>query len=107
MKQSEWLELIHSHGVYGHAKLAREYKEKTGFDAKWPAHTAGETNTSLGQFKGVTKEISPENESLHVAYGWEIAETINEEHGGKQHLRFNGRGSRYDAVIRELKSGGF
>lgn len=105
-KVSEFLKELDSHFIYVEPQLSEEFEKETGEKAPWQKHTVGSTNTSLGQFKGVEKEIKG-NESDHCSYGWEIAAACEKEFAQTYtYAHFNGRGFAFRAAIEAIEKVG-
>lgn len=106
MKFSDWLDTYtSSHNIYTHAKIAANFKEKTGHEPCWPTHTVSETKVVMDS-RGLGGSIEG-NDSDVCAWGWEIADAISVRHTGFGHKhKFFGRGRIWQAAVDALKSAG-
>ena len=103
MKISTYLKDLHSHAIYDHPALSKEFQEKTGRVPTWPHHSVGATASTIGQFKGC-ENIEGDDHEL-VAYGWEIAEGLARAYANKTTYNlFSGRGSRFQAALQDLEA---
>lgn len=102
-KVGAFVKELSSHSIYDHKILAKEFEQETGKKADWPIHTVGRTNSTLGTFKGLEQEIEG-NESELVAYGYEIAAWAEQRFAkNNEWSHYHGRGSSFDASVRELE----
>lgn len=106
MKLSEWLDTYtSSHNIYTHAKIAANFKEKTGCEPCWPTHTVSETKVVM-ESRGLGGNIEGKDSDI-CAWGWEIADGVSVRHTGFSHRHvYFGHGRIWQAAIDKLKAAG-
>lgn len=105
MKFSDWLDTYtSSHNIYTHAKIAANFKEKTGHEPCWPTHTVSETKVVMDS-RGLGGDVSGHDNDV-CAWGWQIASAIAIKYTPDFRVRWYGRGRIWQAALESLKSAG-
>ena len=105
-KISAWLrDNVHSHSIYSHLILSKDFKEKTGHDAEWPTSTSKQMMDAINE-RGVGGELKAEPAEILVS-GYEVAEALAKKHTNYDRGNIDGRGTRFHLAVDMLEAAGF
>lgn len=105
MKVSDWLSAtVDSHDILEHDGLAKDFHEKTGFGAVWPAHTVEGTRRAIER-RGVGGHVNGEPAQL-MAWGYEVAQSLAQHHAPGYTCTKMGRGFIFHEALDAIKRAG-
>lgn len=100
---SEFLSDVDPWGIYLSKELKADFHNKTGLEPNWPEHTAKQTAEAIAdRGLGGTFEATQEK----IAWGYEVAVALTQQHAPSYHRTMQGRGSAFREAVEALKGAG-
>lgn len=106
MKISEWLEqAIDSHDIALDEELRKDFREKTGREPSWPAHTVKDTKRDIASDPRGGYVSSLWTNDQQVCYGYQVASSLARKYAAHNSTMI-GRGFLFRDCVKALKEKG-